>query len=53
MKDELLGLAEDPYADEIFKNQLMDMDVLYRTGETHQVNLRAFVLGMYISYGVP
>lgn len=37
LKDELLGLAEDPSGDPIFKNQ--DMDVLYRTGETLQVEL--------------
>ncbi|KAK4770011.1 hypothetical protein SAY87_030543 [Trapa incisa] len=35
-QDELLGLADDPYADEIFKHQQMDMDVLYRSGETPQ-----------------
>lgn len=36
-KDELLGLAGDPEADSVFKNQDLNMDVLYRTGETHQV----------------
>ncbi|KAK7406583.1 hypothetical protein VNO78_08211 [Psophocarpus tetragonolobus] len=35
-QDELLGLAGDPSADSVFKNQDLDMDVLYRTGETHQ-----------------
>lgn len=35
-QDELLGLAEDPYADSVFKKQHLDMDVLYRTGETQQ-----------------
>ncbi|KAJ4770822.1 Protein misato-like protein 1 [Rhynchospora pubera] len=35
-QDELLGLAEDDTADPIFKNNCMDMDVLYRTGLTHQ-----------------
>ncbi|KAF3333896.1 protein misato 1 [Carex littledalei] len=35
-QDELLGLAEDDGADPIFKNNHMDMDVLYRTGQTHQ-----------------
>lgn len=37
LKDELNGLAEDPYADPVFKNQSLNMDVLYRSGETHQV----------------
>ena len=36
-KDELLGLAGDPNADLVFKNQDLNMDVLYRTGETQQV----------------
>lgn len=35
-QDELLGLFEDPQADMVFKNQNLDMDVLYRTGETQQ-----------------
>ncbi|KAL2595645.1 hypothetical protein GLYMA_11G058500v4 [Glycine max] len=35
-QDELLGLAEDPFADSFFKNQDLNMDVLYRTGETQQ-----------------
>lgn len=35
-QDELLGLAEDPCADSVFKKQHLDMDVLYRTGETQQ-----------------
>uniref|UniRef100_A0A5B7B082 Uncharacterized protein n=1 Tax=Davidia involucrata TaxID=16924 RepID=A0A5B7B082_DAVIN len=35
-QDELLGLAEDPQGDLVFKNQCLDMDVLYRTGETQQ-----------------
>lgn len=35
-QDELLGLAGDPNGDPIFKNQHLDMDVLYRTGETLQ-----------------
>ncbi|CAN6698409.1 unnamed protein product [Malus baccata var. baccata] len=35
-QDELLGLAEDAYADPVFKNQSLNMDVLYRSGETHQ-----------------
>lgn len=35
-QDELLGLAEDPLGDEVFKNQGLNMDVLYRTGETQQ-----------------
>lgn len=37
MKDELLGLAADPCADPVFRNQNINMDVLYRTGETPQV----------------
>ena len=37
MKDELLGLAEDPQSDAVFKNRSLNMDVLYRTGETQQV----------------
>lgn len=39
MKDELLGLAADPYADPVFRNQNLNMDVLYRTGETPQVEI--------------
>ncbi|KAI4325512.1 hypothetical protein MLD38_030900 [Melastoma candidum] len=35
-QDELLGLAEDPHADDVFKNQNLDMDVLYRAGQTEQ-----------------
>ncbi|KAJ7944393.1 protein misato-like 1-like [Quillaja saponaria] len=35
-QDELLGLAADPHGDPAFKNQDLDMDVLYRTGETQQ-----------------
>ncbi|KAF1873311.1 hypothetical protein Lal_00027349, partial [Lupinus albus] len=35
-QDELLGLASDPNADLVFKNQDLNMDVLYRSGETHQ-----------------
>ncbi|XP_059640494.1 uncharacterized protein LOC132282741 [Cornus florida] len=35
-QDELLGLAEDPHSDPIFKNQCVDMDVIYRTGETQK-----------------
>ncbi|KVH92579.1 Misato Segment II, myosin-like protein [Cynara cardunculus var. scolymus] len=35
-QDELLGLVEDAEADLVFKNQNIDMDVLYRTGENHQ-----------------
>ncbi|OAY81458.1 Protein misato, partial [Ananas comosus] len=36
VQDELLGLAEDPGADPVFKNGLLDMDVFYRAGETQQ-----------------
>ncbi|KAF8101584.1 hypothetical protein N665_0204s0078 [Sinapis alba] len=35
-QDELLGLASDPESDPIFRNNNLDMDVLYRSGETHQ-----------------
>lgn len=35
-QDELLGLAEEPHGDPIFKNSSLDMDVLYRAGETQQ-----------------
>ena len=37
-QDELLGLAEDLNADSVFKNHDLNMDVLYRTGETQQVH---------------
>ena len=37
LKDELLGLASDPSGDPVFKNDALNMDVLYRTGETQQV----------------
>lgn len=38
-QDELLGLAGDPESDPVFKNQsqYLNMDTLYRTGETNQV----------------
>ncbi|KAG5565035.1 hypothetical protein RHGRI_001049 [Rhododendron griersonianum] len=35
-QDELLGMADDPLGDVVFKNQCLNMDVLYRTGETPQ-----------------
>ncbi|RZS01015.1 hypothetical protein BHM03_00030816, partial [Ensete ventricosum] len=35
-QDELLGLTEVPNGDPIYKNSSLDMDVLYRTGETQQ-----------------
>ncbi|KAL4582375.1 hypothetical protein LXL04_006922 [Taraxacum kok-saghyz] len=35
-QDELLGLSEDPQSNLAFKNQNLDMDALYRTGETQQ-----------------
>ncbi|KAL6622531.1 hypothetical protein ACP70R_032410 [Stipagrostis hirtigluma subsp. patula] len=35
-QDELLGLADDPGADPVFRTAALDMDVLYRAGETHQ-----------------
>lgn len=37
LKDELLGLAGDPNSDPVFKNHGLNMDVLYRTGETQEV----------------
>ncbi|GLT66210.1 hypothetical protein SLA2020_385900 [Shorea laevis] len=38
-QDEMLGLAADPTADSMFKTQNLNMDVLYRTGETQQGTL--------------
>lgn len=35
-QDELLGLTDDPGADPVFRTAALDMDVLYRAGETHQ-----------------
>ncbi|XP_042421679.1 protein misato homolog 1-like isoform X1 [Zingiber officinale] len=35
-QDELLGLAEEPNRDPLFKSSDLDMDVLYRTGETQK-----------------
>ncbi|CAN6487029.1 unnamed protein product [Victoria cruziana] len=35
-QDELLGLADEPHGDAIFKNPGLDMDVLYRSGETQK-----------------
>ncbi|KFK30343.1 hypothetical protein AALP_AA7G249200 [Arabis alpina] len=35
-QDELLGLASDPESDPVFRNHNLDMDVLYRSGETQQ-----------------
>lgn len=35
-QDELVGLASDPESDPIFRNNDLNMDVLYRSGETHQ-----------------
>jgi hypothetical protein len=40
-QDELLGLADDPGADPVFSTAALDMDVLYRAGETHQVKAPA------------
>lgn len=37
LKDELLGLAQEPDGDPIYKNMPLDMDVLYRAGETQEV----------------
>ncbi|OVA10501.1 Misato Segment II tubulin-like domain [Macleaya cordata] len=35
-QDELLGLADGPLGNPVFRNQSLDMDVLYRAGETPQ-----------------
>ncbi|KAF6177069.1 hypothetical protein GIB67_015944 [Kingdonia uniflora] len=35
--DELLGLAKEPGEDQIYKNQSLDMDILYSAGETQKV----------------
>jgi len=35
-QDELLGLADDPGADPVFRTAALDLDVLYRAGETQQ-----------------
>uniref|UniRef100_A0A7N0T9D6 Uncharacterized protein n=2 Tax=Kalanchoe fedtschenkoi TaxID=63787 RepID=A0A7N0T9D6_KALFE len=35
-QDELLGLSGDPLSDPVFKDQHVNMDVLYRSGETQQ-----------------
>ncbi|XP_011092123.1 protein misato homolog 1 isoform X1 [Sesamum indicum] len=35
-QDELLGLADSPTGDQIFRSHGLNMDVLYRTGETQQ-----------------
>ncbi|KAL8540877.1 hypothetical protein ACS0TY_002209 [Phlomoides rotata] len=35
-QDELLGLADSPESDQVFKSHGLNMDVLYRTGETQQ-----------------
>ncbi|KAK8968850.1 hypothetical protein KSP40_PGU000338 [Platanthera guangdongensis] len=35
-QDELLGMAEDPQGDPVYKTTSLDMDVLYRNGETSQ-----------------
>ncbi|KAF6158626.1 hypothetical protein GIB67_040140 [Kingdonia uniflora] len=36
LKDELLGLTEEPGGDPIYKKQSLDMDALYRAGEAQQ-----------------
>ncbi|CAA0825501.1 Unknown protein [Striga hermonthica] len=35
-QDELLGLADSPDSDQIFRNHGLNMDILYRMGETQQ-----------------
>lgn len=44
LKDELLGLADSPDSDQVFKNHGLNMDILYRTGETQQVILYFLLL---------
>lgn len=48
LKDELLGLVEAPQGDPIFKNSSLDMDVLYRAGETQQVDLNAMLFSLFL-----
>ncbi|MQL78186.1 hypothetical protein Taro_010615 [Colocasia esculenta] len=43
-QDELLGLAEEANGDPIYKSPSLDMDVLYRAGETQQVPLVLYLL---------
>ncbi|KAL4377089.1 hypothetical protein GQ457_02G023840 [Hibiscus cannabinus] len=38
-QDEMLGLAADPYGDPLFKTKSLNMGILYRIGETHQVQI--------------
>ncbi|PON34592.1 Tubulin/FtsZ, GTPase domain containing protein [Parasponia andersonii] len=38
-QDELLGLAADPHSDQAFRNQHINMDVLYRSGQTQRGNV--------------
>lgn len=54
-QDELLGLAEDQHGDSIYKSSALNMDVLYRTGETQQgvitYNPRLISVGLQGSLG--
>ncbi|KAK9705006.1 hypothetical protein RND81_07G026300 [Saponaria officinalis] len=61
-QDELLGLAGEPGSDPVFKNNGLNMDVLYRSGETQEgaltytprlvsVNYQAGTLGSMSSNG--
>ncbi|KAL8551300.1 hypothetical protein ACS0TY_000399 [Phlomoides rotata] len=36
MKEELLGLADNPESDQVFKSHGLNMGALYRTGESQQ-----------------
>lgn len=54
-QDELLGLAEDPHGDPVYKSASLDMGVLYRAGETQQgtctFNPRLISVGLQGSLG--
>lgn len=50
LKDELLGLASDPHAEPLFRNQHTNMDVLYRTGETPRVKSFSFFLSFFFFF---
>ncbi|KAI3945991.1 hypothetical protein MKX01_024747 [Papaver californicum] len=41
-QDDLLGLADEPNGNEVFRNLSLDMDVLYCSGETHQVSIQTY-----------
>lgn len=54
-QDELIGLAEDQHGDSIYRSSPLNMDVLYRTGETQQgvltYNPRLISIGLQGSLG--